>query len=416
MSEAVQVHEEPARERIGPLGRIALAVLRQSLGRMREGALELRLPGGTAWRFGDPAAEAIELRVSDARFLRRLATGGKLALGEGYQAGEWTASDLPGLFRLFIRNEGPVLREGTLGALNRLVALRPTIELPRGLRRSEQDIHAHYDLGNEFFALWLDESLTYSSAFYADPASSLADAQQAKYRRLAEATRVGPDDHVLEIGSGWGGNAIHLARERGCRVTTITISREQHDEASRRVAEAGLSDRVDVRYQDYRTLEGSFSRVVSIEMIEAIGHRQFPTYFGTIDRVLAPGGLVGVQAILIPDQHYERYRRRPDWIRKHIFPGGLLPSIEVLARTARSASQLMIHEVFELGPHYSRTLREWRERFLEQRGEVAALGLDERFQRTWEYYLAFCEAAFGEHALRDVQIVLTRPGNPLLRG
>ena len=415
MSEAIRTHDEQGPGRIGPLGKIALSVLRDGLGRMREGALELCLPGGTSWRFGDPAAAAVELRVRDLAFLRRLATGGKLAVGEGYQAGEWTSDDLPGLFRLFIRNEQAVFREGTLGRLNRLAALRPTIELPRGLRRAEQDIHAHYDLGNDFFGLWLDESLTYSSALYSEPSMTLAEAQQAKYRRLADATRVGPDDRVLEIGSGWGGNAIHLARERGCRVTTITISREQHAEATRRVHEAGLADRVEVRYQDYREVEGSFSRVLSIEMIEAIGHRQFPIFFSTIDRVLAPGGLVGVQAILIPDQHYDRYRRRPDWIRKHIFPGGLLPSIEVLARTARSASQLMVHEVFELGPHYSRTLREWRERFLERRSEVAELGLDERFQRTWEYYLAFCEAAFGEHALRDVQLVLMRPGNPLLR-
>ncbi len=189
-----------------------------------------------------------------------------------------------------------------LAGLGRFI---PRIELPRGLRRAERDVHAHYDLGNAFFSLWLDDSMTYSCALFDSPDSTLAEAQQAKYRALAEATRIGPDDRVLEIGTGWGGFAIHLARERGCRVTTATISRQQHALATRRVREAGLSDRIDVVYSDYRLLQGSYTRIVSIEMIEAIGHRQLGTYFATIDRLLAPDGLAGIQSILVPDQRYD---------------------------------------------------------------------------------------------------------------
>jgi cyclopropane-fatty-acyl-phospholipid synthase len=388
-------------------------VLEHALFGIEDGAIELRAPDGVR-RFGDPAAEPQVLEIHDPRFFARLARSGKLAVGEGYQAGEWSSPDLPGLVALLARNQDQVFNRPPLSVLAAITRLIPHIELPRGLRRAEQDIHAHYDLGNAFFSLWLDESMTYSAALYETPQATLAEAQQSKYRSLADATRIGPDDHVLEIGTGWGGFALHLARERGCRVTTTTISHEQHALATQRVLEAGLAERIDVVYCDYRKLQGSYSRIVSIEMIEAIGHRQLGTYFATIDRLLAPDGLAGIQAILVPDQRYRAYRRQRDWIRKHIFPGGMLPSLEAVTTAARRSSSLMVHDVREIGPHYARTLREWRERFLLRRTEVEALGLDLRFQRTWEYYLAFCEAAFATHALRDAQLVLTRPLNRTL--
>jgi cyclopropane-fatty-acyl-phospholipid synthase len=394
----------------GPLGAISRRVLERALSGIEHGALELRAPDGTR-RFGDPAAEPIVFEVRDPRFFARLARSGRLAIGEGYQAGEWSSPDLPGIVALLARNQDQVFGRPPLSLLTGLGRVVPRIELPRGLRRAERDVHAHYDLGNAFFSLWLDDSMTYSCALFESPDSTLVEAQQAKYRSLAEATRIGPDDHVLEIGTGWGGFALHLARERGCRVTTATISREQHALASRRVQEAGLAERIEVVYSDYRLLEGSYSRIVSIEMIEAIGHKQLGTYFAAIDRLLAPDGFAGVQSILVPDQRYDAYRRQRDWIRKHIFPGGMLPSLEAIATAARSSSDLMVHEVREIGPHYARTLREWRERFLMRRAELDALGLDLRFQRTWEYYLAFCEAAFATHALRDAQLILTRPLN-----
>ena len=397
----------------GPLGAVARRVLERALSGIEDGALELRAPDGVR-RFGDPAATPVVLEVHDRRFFARLARSGRLAVGEGYQAGEWSSPDLPGIVALLARNQDRVFGRPPLSLLAALGRLVPRVELPRGLRRAERDVHAHYDLGNAFFSLWLDESMTYSCALFESPESTLADAQQAKYRSLAEATRIGPDDRVLEIGGGWGGFALHLARERGCRVTTATISRQQHALATQRVQQAGLADRIEVVYSDYRLLQGSYSRIVSIEMIEAIGHRQLGTYFATIDRLLAPDGLAGIQSILVPDQRYNAYRRQGDWIRKHIFPGGMLPSLEAITTAARHSSNLMVYEVREIGPHYARTLREWRERFLVRRGEVDALGLDMHFQRTWEYYLAFCEAAFATHSLRDAQVVLTRPLNRTL--
>ena len=413
MSRVEQEAVRGVRTTPGPLGAIARRVLERALSGIEDGAIELRAPDGVR-RFGDPAAEPQVLEIHDPRFFARLARSGKLAVGEGYQAGEWSSPDLPGLVALLARNQDQVFNRPPLSILAAITRLIPHIELPRGLRRAEQDIHAHYDLGNAFFSLWLDESMTYSSALYETSGATLAEAQQSKYRALADATRIGPDDHVLEIGTGWGGFALHLARERGCRVTTATISREQHALATQRVREAGLADRIDVVYCDYRELAGSYSRIVSIEMIEAVGHRQLGTYFATIDRLLAPDGLAGIQAILVPDQRYRAYRRQRDWIRKHIFPGGMLPSLEAVTTAARRSSTLMVHDVREIGPHYARTLREWRERFLLCRTEVEALGLDLRFQRTWEYYLAFCEAAFATHALRDAQLVLTRPLNRTL--
>jgi cyclopropane-fatty-acyl-phospholipid synthase len=397
----------------GPLGAVARRVLERALSGIEDGALELRAPDG-ARRFGDPAATPVVLEVHDPRFFARLARSGRLAVGEGYQAGEWSSPDLPGIVALLARNQDRVFGRPPLSLLAALGRLVPRVELPRGLRRAERDVHAHYDLGNAFFSLWLDDSMTYSCALFESPESTLADAQQAKYRSLAEATRIGPDDRVLEIGGGWGGFALHLARERGCRVTTATISRQQHALATQRVQQAGFADRIEVVYCDYRLLQGSYSRIVSIEMIEAIGHRQLGPYFATIDRLLAPDGLAGIQSILVPDQRYNAYRRQGDWIRKHIFPGGMLPSLEAITTAARHSSNLMVHEVREIGPHYARTLREWRERFLVRRGEVDALGLDVHFQRTWEYYLAFCEAAFATHSLRDAQLVLTRPLNRTL--
>ena len=390
---------------------IARRVLFAALEQMSEGALELRFPDGVRRRFGSEDCDAIVVEILDERWFGRLALSGKLGPGEGYMAGEWRTSDLVGLFELIARNAEHVFDGSVLGPLARAARALPRLPRLPSLRRSERDVQAHYDLGNEFFELFLDDSLTYSAGIFDRPGMSLADAQQAKFARLCNHLRLGPEHHLLEIGSGWGAMAIHAARERGCRVTTVTISRAQHALATRRVHEAGLAERVEVRYLDYRLVQGRFDRVVSIEMIEAIGHRQFPTYFAAIDRVLARDGVAAIQAILIPDQRYHSYRRSRDWIRKHIFPGGLLPSLTVLAEAMTRSSRLTIHAVDEIGPHYAETLRRWRENFLANRERVRALGFDEPFLRKWEYYLAFCEAAFRTHALRDVQLVLTRPMN-----
>jgi cyclopropane-fatty-acyl-phospholipid synthase len=325
-------------------------------------------------------------------------------------AGDYTAADLAGTLGLLARNLEAARERDPLRTVARLAAARPRLALPNSRRRAERNVHYHYDLGNDLYRLFLDESLTYSCAIFEHPGQPLADAQQAKYRRICDRLGLGPDDHVLEIGCGWGGFALHAARERGCRVTGITISRAQLGEARRRVADAGLAGRVAIEYRDFREVAGRYTHVVSIEMLEAVGESLFETYFATIDRVLAPGGRACIQTIAVPDQRYAAYRRTRDFIQAHIFPGGHLPSVEVMARAMRRASRLHVHGLEEIGPHYADTLRAWRAAFDARLGEVRELGYDDRFVRTWEYYLAFCEAGFRERLLRDVQLVLARPG------
>jgi cyclopropane-fatty-acyl-phospholipid synthase len=290
--------------------------------------------------------------------------------------------------------------------VRRLLELRPRLHRRNGLLRSRRNIAYHYDLGNELFALMLDETMTYSCAVFEHAGMSLAEAQRAKYQRLCRLLDLGPADHVLEIGCGWGGFARHAAEHHGCRVTGITISHEQAVVARERTC--GLP--VEILERDYRHVEGSFTKVVSIEMIEAIGADQLGTFFATIDRLLARGGLAAVQSILVPEQRWDRYRRTPDWIERYIFPGCLIPSLEALTHAAARHSQLGIYGVDEIGEHYAETLRRWRASFHERIDDVRGLGYDARFERTWDFYLAFCEVGFRTRALRDAQLLLARPG------
>jgi cyclopropane-fatty-acyl-phospholipid synthase len=282
------------------------------------------------------------------------------------------------------------------------------------LGRSKRNIAAHYDLSNDLYATFLDDTMTYSAAFFESPTATLEEAQEAKYRRLAEKARVDAGCHVLEIGCGWGGFAVYAASTYGCRVTGITLSEEQAALARRRVTEAGLDHLVDIRIVDYREVDGSYDRIVSIEMLEAVGHRYLGTYFETIDRLLAPDGLAAIQVITIPEQRYASYRRRPDFIQRYIFPGGHLPSLEAMAGSMGQRSELYVDDVENIGMHYAETLRRWRERFLERGDDVRALGFDEPFVRMWEFYLAYCEAAFLARYIGDLQLVLTRPMNGTL--
>lgn len=384
------------------LERAATAVLEHALARLEGGALEVELPGGGSRRFG--AGAPIRLAIHDAALFRRLAARGKLGLGESYTAGEWDADDLVALFELLLQNAGTVAERHA--RIRRLLELRPRLQRRNGFARSRRNIAYHYDLGNELFALMLDETMTYSCAVFDRPGMSLAEAQAAKYERLCGVLDLGPDDHVLEIGCGWGGFAEHAATRHGCRVTGLTISHEQAVVARERTR--GLP--VEILEQDYRAVDGRYTKIVSIEMIEAIGADQFGTFFATIDRVLAPGGRAAVQTILVPDQRWERYRRTPDWIERYIFPGCLIPSLEALTRAAARHSRLGIYGVDEIGEHYAETLRRWRASFHERIDDVRRLGYDRRFERTWDFYLAFCEAAFRTRALRDAQLLLARAG------
>jgi cyclopropane-fatty-acyl-phospholipid synthase len=396
----MNVRAEPVAAGNRLLEHAATAVLERALTGLEGGTLEVELPGGDVRRFG--AGPPVRLAIHDAAFFRRLATRGKLGLGESYTADEWDADDLVALFELLLRNAGAAAEHRT--TVRRLLELRPRLHRRNGLARSRRNIAYHYDLGNELFALMLDETMTYSCAVFERPDTSLAEAQRAKYERLCRQLELDAGDHVLEIGCGWGAFARYAAETRGCRVTGITISREQAVVARERTR--GLP--VEILERDYRTVEGRFTKVVSIEMIEAIGADQFGTFFATIDRVLAPGGRVAVQSILVPDQRWDRYRRTPDWIERYVFPGCLIPSLEALAHAARRHSRLAIYGVDEIGDHYAETLRRWRASFHTHLDEVRRLGYDRRFERTWDFYLAFCEAAFRMRTLRDAQLLLAR--------
>ena len=286
---------------------------------------------------------------------------------------------------------------------------------PPSKRRDRDNIAAHYDLSNEFFALMLDPTMAYSCAYFTDEATTLEAAQVAKFDRIATKLELGPEDHVIEIGTGWGGFAIHAARRYGCRVTTTTISEAQRSLAEKRVAEHGLADRVTVLGADYRDLEGRYDALVSIEMIEAVDWRRHDQFFATCARLLTDRGRMGLQAITIADGSFERAKLHDEFIRTMVFPGGCLPSIAAIGASVARTSDLRIVDLEDIGPHYAETLRRWRANLERQRPAVERLGFDERFWRFWTLYLCYCEAAFMERHVSDVQVVLARPNAPMPR-
>ena len=397
-------------------GRLARHAFLKALEGLEGGHLTLRLPEGETRHFGTPPGEAggglsARMVVEREDFFQTLALHGPLWIGESYVAGDWHTDDLPGLIELGQRNYDRLVYGAWYARLMR-VGSRLNYWLGRGAENtregSRKNIQAHYDLGNELFALFLDESLTYSSAIFSQVDEPLAAAQENKYRALAERAEIGREDHVLEIGCGWGGFALFAARTYGCRVTAITISEEQHALATARVRAAGLEGLITVRLCDYRDVQGSFTKIVSIEMLEAVGQRYWEAYFRTCDRVLAPGGRMAIQTIAVPEHLFEEHVSTAHWVQKRIFPGGLLPSLEALRQTLTKATTLAVTDVSEVGAHYARTLAHWRQAFVERWEEARALGYDERFCRMWEFYLAGCEAGFRTGRLLTYQLALTR--------
>ncbi len=360
---------------------------------------------------GNATTLEVRVRVHDASFWQQAALNGSVGAGEAYMDGAWDCDDLVTLVRILVRNRdrldamerGPARLGGWI--------MRAWHTLARNTRAgSRRNIAAHYDLGNDLFALFLDDNLMYSSAIYADERESLETASTRKLDRICTKLGLAPHHHVLEIGSGWGGFALHAARHYGCRVTTTTISREQHALATQRIAEAGLADRVSVLLQDYRDLEGRYDRVVSIEMIEAIGHQYLDTYFRTIRARLADDGLALVQAITIEDHRYAQALRAVDFIKRHIFPGSFIPCISAMTSSIARTGDMKLFHLEDIGPSYALTLRAWRERFTARVDEVRALGYPERFVRMWVFYLAYCEGGFLERSIGDVQMLLACPG------
>ncbi len=389
----------------GILDRLAWRMAMAGASRIRTGHLTAVLPDGSSRAFGDPTSDLrAEIHIHDRRALVRMLTGGETGGGEAYMDGLWSSPDLPALLRFAALNRSALaLSTGwwrVPAQLRRTLAHRARRNTKGNSRRN---IAAHYDLGNEFYGLFLDETMTYSSAVFESPDQSLADAQGAKYRRIAEGAGLTAGMHVLEIGSGWGGFALFAAGELGCRVTSVTISREQQALATERVRAAGLQDLVDIQLRDYRDIEGTYDAIVSIEMLEAVGAEYFATFFETCDRALVPGGRLSLQSITFPDAAYETQRRGANWIQTYIFPGGLCPSLAVIER-ATARTSLLIEGVRDIAPSYALTLRAWRTRFMARLPAVRAMGFDDRFIRMWEYYLALSEAGFATGVSQDLQI------------
>jgi cyclopropane-fatty-acyl-phospholipid synthase len=367
----------------------------------------MKFPDGRAHPFesGAPGPSAA-LEIHRPRFVRRLALGGELGLAESYIDGDWSSPDLAALIELGLANHADLATLRPSWPMRAMAAVRHWMNA-NTRKGSRRNIAFHYDLGNAFYRQWLDETMTYSSALFSEPGMSLADAQHAKYARIMDRLGIAPGDTVLEIGCGWGGFAEHAAR-RGAHVTGLTLSREQADFARRRAADAGLADRVDIRLEDYRDAGGTFDHIVSIEMLEAVGEANWPTYFQVINDRLRSGGQAMIQVITVADDVFESYRRRVDFIQRYIFPGGMLMSPGAMARSAERAGLRMADRLF-FGTDYAETLRQWAERFEESWPAIAPLGFDERFRRLWRFYLRYCEATFRNGATDVGHFALQKP-------
>lgn len=382
-----------------------------------------------------PDLPDVDVRIVDPRFWPAMAFGGSVGAGESYARGFWDCSDLTACLSIFVRNRA-TLEDLDRGTTRLTAPLRWAFHKlrPNSKRGSRRNIAAHYDLGNDFFSLWLDPSMTYSAAVFEEDAldprspvdlAGLERAQVAKLDRLCSKLQLKRGDEVCEIGTGWGSMALHLAREYGCRVTTTTISRRQADFARRRIREEGLHDRIELLESDYRELcappprgrglAGRFDALVSIEMIEAVGHRYLPDYFETCSALLKPDGRMALQAITIAEQHFELAKRSVDFIQRFVFPGCAIPSIGSISRAIARRGDFRIVGTEDLAPHYARTLQLWRERFEERSAELDALGYDRFFRRLWEFYFAYCEAGFAERQLGLQQMVLARAASRRLQ-
>jgi cyclopropane-fatty-acyl-phospholipid synthase len=395
------------------VNRLARAGLLRALGRLEEGELVLE-EDGRERRFGRPSERVPwtgQVTVNDPAMFGRAALGGTIGLCESYMDGEWDADDLATVGRILLCNQG--VFHGLDRGPDWLT--RPLHLIGHRLRRnshtrSRRNISEHYDLGNDFFERFLDPTLTYSAGIFERPEGTMEEASTAKYERICRKLSLRPEHHVLEIGTGWGGFALHAAGRFGCRVTTTTISKEQHEKARERVRAAGLEDRVTLLLEDYRKLEGRFDRCVSIEMIEAVGHQYLGEYFRVACERLSPEGLFCLQAITVPDQRFDHHKHSVDFIKRYIFPGGCLPSIHAILEACLGKTDFQMVHLEDITPHYAETLSRWRERLRKNWDEIRGLGYEERFLRLWEYYLCNCQAAFAERYVSDVQIVLARPG------
>lgn len=386
----------------------ARAVLKAA-GNLARGQLTVTLPNGETLIFtGAAAGKEAEITIIDYHFAWSIILNGHLGAAESFLRGDWESPDVERVLELFAEN-----REVFTSVMNGLSFQRLTERIAHGFRKnnragSKKNIHFHYDLGNSFYKRWLDPTMTYSSARFDSPHQDLSAAQMNKYRSLAHNMDLKPDSNLLEIGCGWGGFAEYAASEIGCKVTALTISNEQLAFARERIASKGLSDRVEVRFQDYRDVTEKFDRIASIEMFEAVGEQYWPAYFSKVRDCLTPGGLAGLQIITIDDRSFESYRKGVDFIQRYVFPGGMLPSPSALKRQVSQAGLSWKTNV-EFGLDYAETLARWRDRFQRAWPEIREMGFDERFRRLWDFYLAYCEAGFRTGNVDVTQLTLSRP-------
>jgi len=397
----------------GLLTRVARKALLARLGRLRDGEIRLNDSSGSH-RFGARTARcglSVTLTVRDPAFYSQAAFGGTVGAGESYIHGHWRCDDLTALVRIM------VLNRSVMEDMERGLAARSTAMLRRLLHwanrnsksGSARNIAAHYDLGNDLYRLMLDDTMAYSCGIFLHEEATLHEASVAKFDAVCRKLALTPSDHLVEIGTGWGGLAIHAAEQYGCRVTTTTISREQHDFAKEKIAARGLSDRITLLFKDYRDLSGQFDKLVSIEMIEAVGAKYLDTYFAKCSSLLKPTGAMLLQAITLQDQFYAHALKSVDYIQRFIFPGSFIPSVTAINAAVTRVTDMKLFNMEDIGPHYAPTLRMWRERFFQNINKVRALGYPESFNRLWEFYLCYCEGGFAERQLGDVQMLLTKP-------
>nr|WP_321465358.1 DUF1365 family protein [uncultured Desulfobulbus sp.] len=397
------------------LERLGRKVMTRFFNQLDHGRLTITLADGEPLIFGQAdGSPQVAMQIKRDRFFQRAMLTADIGFGEAYVDGDWDSPDLVALLSLLNLREEAINDRRIWPALaGRLINLMVHLRRDNTPAGSRRNISEHYDLSNDFYGLFLDPTMSYSSGLFFDPSDSLEQSQYNKFKAIIAKAAIAPEDHVLEIGCGWGGFALEVVRQTGCRLTGITVSREQFDWASRRVQEEGLADRIKILLTDYRHIEGNFNKIVSIEMLEAVGHSHLPTYFLTLDKLLAPGGRIVLQVITMPDQKYGAYRAGSDWIRKHIFPGGHLPSVGAMVSAMSARTRLNIVAMEDIGPHYIRTLQLWREAFLDKRQEVVKLGFDPSFIRKWEYYLSYCEAGFRNRLVRNYHLELARMGEPV---
>ena len=398
--------------------RLYQALVIKILSGMNKGRLVMHLPNGEKLLFGN-SNESInaEIKINNFEFFKKCVLYGDIGFGEAYMDGDWDSENITDVISWMILNiENSPAISGSKKRFSPVSFLKIINKLSNKLNEntlsgSSRNISAHYDLNNKFFELFLDRSMTYSSGIFSGNNNSLEYAQAYKYERLCTKLNIKESDKILEIGSGWGGFAIYAARKYGCRITTVTISKEQYEYANKRIEEENLSDKIEIKLLDYRQIEGRFDKIVSIEMLEAVGHKYLRKFFKKCSRLLTDKGTLGLQVITCPDSRYDSFRKGVDWIQKHIFPGSLLPSIAEINKSVNATGEMYLHDLKNFGLDYARTLSIWRKNFNDNLNKVFSLGFDNKFARKWNYYFSYCEAAFKMRNINVVQMIYTKPNN-----